>query len=114
MRPTAPCCGGLGKLFGSLSWCARDGLTRNLTVESMANHSASDVTIGVHMPDHPLAGLYPSSFHGAWHSSTRALLVSFVWRQGNSAISSSTRWPDLSLTMRKRGYGAYQVACAQR
>lgn len=106
--------GGLGKLFGSLTWCARDGPTRNLTVEGTANHSASDVTIGVHVPDHPRPGLYPSSFHGAWHGSTLALLVSFVWRQGISAISSSARWPDLSLTMRKRGYRAYQDACAQR
>lgn len=106
--------GGLGKIFGSLSWCARDGLTRSLTVEGTADHSASHVNIGVHVPDHPRSGLYPSSFHGAWHGSTLALRVSFVWRQGISAISSSARWPDLSLTMHKRGYRAYQAACAQR
>ncbi len=105
---------GFGELSGTLSWCAQDGRTKSLPVEGGADHSASDVNIRVHLPDHPETGLYPSYFQGAWHGSTLALRVSFVWREGASSTSSSARWPDLSLAMDKRGYRAYQAACPQR
>ena len=63
----------------------------------------------------PRSGLYPATFPGAWHRSTLVLHPTFNLFRNNTRVSSfdiPAEMSSVSLTLHKRGYGAYRAACA--
>jgi hypothetical protein len=101
---------------GHVSWCTRGAPSTTFAVHGTSDRSASNVTLGTEPPDHVPRGLFPSQFHGAWHGSTLVMQVQFALSNGHGGIITSSAIPDLaraaSVTLRKKGYDAFQAACA--
>jgi hypothetical protein len=107
---------GRADLDGHLSWCARGVPSATSRVYGTANRSASIVILEASAPPHPRPGLLPYEFRGAWHGSTLVLHVLFRVYNGHAYVYS-TAIPDevraVRLALQKRGYSAYQAACAR-
>lgn len=102
--------GGEADIDGHAAWCAR-GVpgTTTTTIFGSANRSASNMSLGTHMLLNPPPGPYPLYFRGAWHGTTLVLHVSYDIVRNHAYGSAPTPVP---VTFHKRGYSAYQAACA--
>jgi hypothetical protein len=107
---------GQADIEGHASWCARGIPKTTTTLFGFANRSASNVIFETDEIRNAPPGLFPLHFQGAWHRSTLLLHVLFYLVQNHGYVYSSAIPDDVrptTLTLHKRGYSAFQAACAR-
>jgi hypothetical protein len=104
---------GRADIGGHVSWCAPSIRNATSSLYGNANRSASSIVLETQNLSHLPAGLFPIRFQGAWHRTTLALGVLFNRSTGRGYITGgpNTVGP-IRVTLHKKGYSAYQSACA--